>query len=336
LTTAALTAALACPGVASAAGPKVVIAPANYVGVVDDDVRERFQSRLSEGLEGEDIDFVKNYGAACEDQRCFETLAQEESAEFTVALSVSARDRVYDVSVKLLGADGREVAERTDVCEICGADEAADRVLPLAQQIREEIEAEMAGLPRLSVTSTPAGAQVFVDGSLVGTTPIDIIVKTGSHEVRVGGDGLTAQAQEVLLVGGKHEKLDFVLNRLGDGNRGRGAGAQRPYRPLLISGGITLGLGVGALAAGIPLIALDGQEDKSRCSGTDVDENGRCRYSYETIEIGIGLTAGGGALAIIGAVLLAVGGTRKKNAKSRRAETSLLLSPNEIGVRVAF
>lgn len=335
-TTAALAAALAYPGVASAAGPRIVVARAKFVGVLDDDVRERFETRLSEGLDGEDIDLVRNYGAACEDRECFEALAEEDSAEFTVALSVSARERVYEMSVKLVAADGQEVAEHTDVCEICGPDEAAASVVPLAEKIREEIEAQWVGMPRLAVTSTPSGAQVFIDGDLVGTTPIDVVVNPGSYEVRVGGDGLVAEAREVQFEKGEREELDFMLSPVGAANGDRAARASKPHRPLIIAGAVTLGLGVGALGAGIPLIAIDGQQNKSRCSGDNVDEDGRCRYSYETMALGLGLAAGGGALAVIGAVLLGVGVTRKKKSKSKKTETSLLLSPTELGLRVAF
>jgi hypothetical protein len=66
---------------------------------------------------------------------------------------------------------------------------------------------------------------------------------------------------------------------------------------------------------------LDDRQYKNRCSGENMDVNGTCKFSYDTVAGGAVLVAGGAALTITGAVLLAVG---KKRGKSELRASAML------------
>jgi hypothetical protein len=321
--------------------PRVVLTPSDYAGDLDADVKQGFERRLLEGLGDEGIEIVSKLGSkgkACEDAECFKAVASDEAAQYVVTMSVSARDRVYQVAIELAdGSNGERITRQSDLCDICSAEEVEARILAAASAVREILGSAMLGQPRLSVTSTPPGAQVFLDGEMIGTTPLDTTVEPGRHVVRIGGDGLVAQEREVLFVEGGREVYSAQLDEVGQFSGETEKDDTHRYRPLVISGAVLLGVGLGAAGGGIPLILIDGKENKNRCTDADRDINGKCPWSYETFIPGIALSAGGGALAIAGAALLGVGLKRRKEARERaKTQTSLQIGPTRLGVRVSF
>jgi hypothetical protein len=54
----------------------------------------------------------------------------------------------------------------------------------------------------LSVDSTPAGADIEIDGAFVGSTPSNITVAVGSHQVAVKKKGFTAWTKTLNVTGG--------------------------------------------------------------------------------------------------------------------------------------
>ena len=66
----------------------------------------------------------------------------------------------------------------------------------------------------LAVDSRPAGAKVFVDGKLVGTTPIAIpSVAAGSHVVRLEHDGYRRWSSSVRVVASEQNRVTASLER---------------------------------------------------------------------------------------------------------------------------
>lgn len=82
----------------------------------------------------------------------------------------------------------------------------------LAQSAKERIT-ELEGLlveqskGKLSVTSSPEGASIFVDGELKGSAPVSLNLLPGKHQVFAEKDGYFPVVQEISLV----EKQDFKL-----------------------------------------------------------------------------------------------------------------------------
>ena len=73
----------------------------------------------------------------------------------------------------------------------------------------------LAAMPAaLLVDSRPAGASVFLDGRLIGTTPLSLpSVATGDHAVRIELAGYTQWTSSVRLAGGERRRIAASLER---------------------------------------------------------------------------------------------------------------------------
>lgn len=66
----------------------------------------------------------------------------------------------------------------------------------------------------INVESRPAGANVFLDGSLVGTTPLAMSrVAAGEHAIRLERDGYRRWSSSILVVGGERNRVTASLER---------------------------------------------------------------------------------------------------------------------------
>jgi hypothetical protein len=66
----------------------------------------------------------------------------------------------------------------------------------------------------LNVESRPAGARVFLDGKLVGTTPLGIPeVAAGGHVIRLEHDGYRRWSSSVRVVTGERNRVTASLER---------------------------------------------------------------------------------------------------------------------------
>jgi hypothetical protein len=63
---------------------------------------------------------------------------------------------------------------------------------------------------RISINSTPAGADIEVDGAFVGNTPSTIEVATGDHTVTVSKNGFKSWERK-LKAGGGNVNLNVEL-----------------------------------------------------------------------------------------------------------------------------
>jgi hypothetical protein len=85
---------------------------------------------------------------------------------------------------------------------------------------RAEATAGAAGAARteffgsLAVESLPAGARVFLDGRLLGTTPlVSARIPVGSHVVRVDRAGFLPWTTSVQIVSGQRVRVTASLER---------------------------------------------------------------------------------------------------------------------------
>jgi hypothetical protein len=66
----------------------------------------------------------------------------------------------------------------------------------------------------LIVDSRPAGAKVYVDGKLAGTTPMSMPdVRAGEHAVRIERDGYRRWSSSVRVVAAEQNKVTASLER---------------------------------------------------------------------------------------------------------------------------
>ncbi len=55
---------------------------------------------------------------------------------------------------------------------------------------------------KLAVSSTPAGADIEIDGSFAGSTPSSLSLSTGEHTVAVKKNGYKAWERKIKITGG--------------------------------------------------------------------------------------------------------------------------------------
>ncbi len=103
----------------------------------------------------------------------------------------------------------------------------------------------------------------------------------------------------------------------------------KPTRSLVVGGVVTTVLGAAGLAAGIALAVRDEAPIRSRCSGSNVDAEGHCRYRYDTLAGGIGL-------GVTAAVALAGGLAMLGVARTRTHAPKIALRPSRGGLSIAF
>jgi hypothetical protein len=127
--------------------------------------------------------------------------------------------------------------------------------------------------------------------------------------VRVGKDGHGWQEREIGAVAGVEEQIAISLAPLA-----------RQWRPRARKAGwALLAMGAAGIVSGAVLIAIDDRPYQRRCSGTDVDALGNCRFTYDTIAGGIAALVGGVAIAATGTGLAIATRPRHARDPSRNA-----------------
>jgi hypothetical protein len=106
----------------------------------------------------------------------------------------------------------------------------------------------------LSITSTPTGAHVFVDGNFMGQTPVDVDLQDGTHSVRVTLHGYEEVVQEITATSGRREDLALTMTALSEDQL---RGAQWYEEPLtwIIAGSV---VAVAVIVTVIVVVATQG------------------------------------------------------------------------------
>jgi hypothetical protein len=178
------------------------------------------------------------------------------------------------------------LATQARACDGCSEAQALAGVDVVVAKLFEEA-ARTRGA-RVVVKSKPVGAQVRVDGELVGITDMTYGVSPGRHEVELRDKKTGASRKFKIQVGAGRKVLveaDMV------------PGGSEPITLANINAGawkwVGLGLGLAGVAAGATLWALDGRQ-----TCTLSKEHYQCPEQYDTLNAGVALTA-------VGAVVLA-------------------------------
>lgn len=266
--------------------------------------------------------------AACRDAACLRGLASEVSAAYLVRPSVRMEESDYVIALALVdGATGEVVHEAERLCELCGLTEAQAVTRELAASLREPLAAARMGT--VTVSSSPAGAEVRVDGEPAGTTPVELRLAPGEHAIVLRRPGYASAERRVVVEARGTAAVALELAPLapiaGPDDRGRRA----LLRPL---GWASIGVGAAALGSGIALLVLD--EDPvayTRCSGPDVDAQGNCRFRHDTLAGGVVATVVGVVGITAGALLVARARKAGKDG-SRRARAL----PTARGLAIRF
>lgn len=312
--------ALIAPRVVAAAPERrVAVLPVEAGAALTGELREVLTARLAAGI----VDATAETEATrCDNAGCWQQAARARGASHLVHTQITAVDRDYAVEAVLVdGASGRELGRAAAECEICGQDELAATIDDLAAQLSRKLTAGGVHLPVLIVDSTPPGALVTIDGEPMGTTPVELTVAAGEHDVAIRRAGFVPQLRRVALVDGVREELAIDL-----------VAAPREAvtrRRLLVPGATLTAVGIASLGAGIGLAILDEAPMRSRCSGANRDIEGNCKYRYDTLAGGATMIGLGVATIAVGVALLVI-----DHRRAGRARTSW--SPRATGLALRF
>lgn len=235
------------------------------------------------------------------DTRCVGKVLDDVGADRLVVLKLvddtyqKKTARVVYGTILRRGADVLSSGQR--YCEECRSDLLADHVRSLITELVKEARRK-ANPATLVVRSTPAVANVAIDGTLIGPADMELPIDPGVHTLEVTAKGHERYVEEITVNDGQRLEIDVKLiplggvgrdGPIGDGGAAKGAsGARRPLAPWLVMAG------GGLLAAGgVALIAIDEDEVQG---GTVVP-------SWRESEVaGISLALAGG-VAVVGGYL---------------------------------
>lgn len=308
---------------------QIAVLPLRIDGQVDAETRERWTEGLRKGLARGDATLVEPAKVTpyldgnCERQSCYDKVRANSGATHIVRATIVAKNRDFLVKIDLIDARSGVVALTDDErCEICGSEELVTLLDSQGALLMTRLAAMATGPAVLVLTTDPNGAVVYIDGEVVGKTPIERPILEGSHQIRVSLDGYVAEERELKLVNGVREELNVELKRTPGSSKSRALGA------------VGLGGGLALLAAGIGLTILDDAEYKPNCSGENVDAQNDCRFLYNTGPLGGVLIGVGAILGTLGAVALyrnrgpKIGKRTDKRTDERRAH----LAPRGLGL----
>lgn len=322
-----------------AAYRSMLVLPLKVRGVVPRRVKERYERSSLDALKSAHFETI--VVEDCEDAAC--AIRKAPSAKRPVVLSqvLSAKERNYTLVVELLdGRTGRVLTTSRENCDLCGVGEVSELFVARASVIKDKIESADAFGSTLEVTSTPSGAEIFVDGELMGQTPASLQLSSGQHKVELRKKGHSPSRKTVSIVNGVKEALDFSLPKVLVAPRRQPRLDDARPRAISTSGWGWLGIGAGSLGlvAGTTLMILHDRPFTFRCDQhptdpalSDVDADGDCRYRYDTKGGGIVSLAVGGAMLAAGVTALVV--QAKRNKKQGKSKVAWSSSSRGIGLR---
>lgn len=316
------------PGSAPADVPGVAVLELAVDGALPPQWAQALGAALREGLARGRFAVVEPDPPApgCVALACLDPEARS-AVRYVVTARIEVVDRNYTVDVGLVDArTGSSVATASDACEVCGLADVSAQVSALGASLRDKLDALVTAAPVLQVSTRPDGAAVRLDGEPRGTTPVEITATPGRHRLELRKSGYVSAVRELDLVAGVRERIEVSLDAessaSSSGRRRRPTpAAEHAADPRLrrrtIVGAVLLGGGVAAAGVGGALWGIDSRPIRSRCSGSDRDPFGECRWLHDTRTAGIALVATGAVAAISGAVTLAVRHRLRRSSRRR-------------------
>ncbi len=258
------------PGAAEAqvddARDRVALTPIVITGATQIELQGELERALVQGLRRAgfavvtlDASFADCSPGAPE---CLARVREAHGATHLLTTRVESRERDYSVTLELVATAParRESISQSDECSLCGLEEVRTMLIVQGPQLRSQLDVTrkqarleqerqrrldeqrdaLARQPVLVVRSEPAGALVTVDGERVGFTPLERKSTAGSHLVTIELEGYAPEERTVTLERGVEQLLELTLT----------SGRLPPTafsRQLLISGSVSLSLGVAAL-----------------------------------------------------------------------------------------
>lgn len=315
--------------------PSVAVAPLVVEGEIDPAWTSSLAEALARGLErgGLTIHALPQVPGEC-DGACWAAKAKAAGRDLVVRATVVEHERLYEIELEARDAeDGSVVLASKQPCQPCGRAEVEDQLARQAAALSDSLVRLDRTPAVLVVESRPVGAEVLVDGVLVGKAPIELPLATGTHRVQTRIAGHEPREREFTAVRGVRERWSVTLPAIVVDAPPPRATRREPFVP---TGAALVGVSVAALGVGITFIALHHRPYRGKCSGADYDaDDDLCRYRWNSLVPGATLTAIGGALAIAGTTMLVVG-SRRRARTGARARLRLDFAPDLARTRAGF
>lgn len=237
--------------------------------------------------------FDPQYTISCldNDEVC-DALLKKAPAEWVLLLRLRVSDEGPDADRTVIAqlystADGALLQVEQRVCKRCSSNERLLReITDLVQAIASDEVANKASETYLDVSSTPPHAILRIDGVVVGQTGQPYRVTPGEHSIELEHEGYRVASQRLTVLPDEHKALSVTLSR--DAAEDGGG----TLRSILTYG--SLGIGAGAMIAGVSFLVIDG----------DSSSDGSRDRVQDTKTLGIGSLAAGAALVGVGVALL--------------------------------
>src|SRR5262249_17911578 len=152
---------------------RVAVVRLAFEGNVPEAARDLFAQRLVEGLAAARFEvmtgaMVKERLAAaglaadsCSGGSCTGKATRALGVAFLVFATVVEHDKTYDITLDLVnGKSGVTIGTNRERCEICGVEEASEKVSLAASALRARLEALANTPPRFIIRSRPVGASL--------------------------------------------------------------------------------------------------------------------------------------------------------------------------------
>ena len=126
-----------------------------------------------------------------------------------VMIEVGGNDDVT-ITGWLFGSDGSIQAQERTVCADCRVDALARNARAMGEAVWRAADASHA---TLKITSDPVGAEVTIDGTSAGVTPLEVEVAPGSHTVHLSRADHDPRETTVEASGGTIVPVELTLER---------------------------------------------------------------------------------------------------------------------------
>jgi hypothetical protein len=178
--------------------------------------KDGFAGHSSGGARPQTAEIIKTFG-----DRCPQVIVnnKQDKADYVVVLDHEGGKSIlaHDSKIAVFNSDGDAIVSHStrsvgtsvkDACEAISKDwpsrvgkVAAQRQAPQLVTVSDKSATPSAG-SKIAVSSTPANADITLDGSFVGNTPSELDVTPGDHTLTVSKSGFKPWERKVKATGG--------------------------------------------------------------------------------------------------------------------------------------
>ncbi len=253
--------------------------------------------------------YAKDLADCLLDATCLRKAGERFGVEFAIWARVEKQGSGWRVFLKLRdAATGADLGSDTVQCESC----ALESVLPKVVETTSALTSAAVGRDHgeLEVRSSPAGAEVLLDGVKLGMAPLRQSVIAGHYTLVVRKPGFVDYSQPVEIRSGAVTVDATLIDRDAQLEPSPSVRVDAPpvrlgaeKRPLWRIAAGAAGLGIGAVLVGFGVSAF--VQNGVTLTGECPADFNRQSCQFKTLIPGIGLTVGGAVLMGAGAGLLA-------------------------------